>query len=78
MKTGYFPDWFVHRDPKCLPEYDAFYESEEYDEVMRNYGDVIYSRLSGEAQDSACSEVATVMEQVRQEKHQQFVLRHSC
>lgn len=71
-------DWFEHRNPKHLPEYNVFYESEEYDEAMRNYGDVIHGGLSQKARDRACSEVVSVMEQVQQEKHRAFVLSHSC
>lgn len=73
------PHWFKHRDPRALPEYHVAYQSEEYDRVMRHYGDVCHADLQdNEAFDRAREGVERVKQAVHEENRRRFVLRSIC
>lgn len=68
-------DWFEHRDPRGLAQYNVRYQSEAYDEAMREYGDAWYAGVDIQY---ALACVMIAMEETTREKHRAFVQRSVC
>lgn len=68
-------EWLSHRDPRYLPQYRVEYQSEVYDQAMRNYGDVWYA---DEDTTDAFNRVMWAMDIAARQKHDEFVQRSVC
>lgn len=82
--SNFVMHWFDERDPRMMPGYDWRFQSNEYDEAMRHYGDVYHSHQSASHPDvsAAYDRVVGIRERMAgewlHERQVKRVLRYSC